>query len=55
MLNWAVTFLVVALIAAVLGFSGIAGVSVEFAKILFAVFLVLFIIASLLGLRKPPV
>ena len=37
MMGWAVTFLVVALIAAVLGFGGVAGVAVEAAKIVFFV------------------
>ena len=32
MLSWVVTFLVIALIAGVLGFGGIAGVSIEIAK-----------------------
>ena len=35
MLNWAVTFLIIALIAAVLGFGGIAAASAEIAKIVF--------------------
>ncbi|MFD2032263.1 DUF1328 domain-containing protein [Ancylobacter dichloromethanicus] len=35
MLGWALTFLVVALIAAVLGFGGIAGTAIEIAKIIF--------------------
>lgn len=52
MLNWAVTFLVIALIAAVLGFGGIAGAAIGFAKILFFVFLVLFIVSLLLGRRS---
>jgi uncharacterized membrane protein YtjA (UPF0391 family) len=43
MLNWALTFLVVALIAAVLGFGGIAGTAAGIAKILFFVFIVLFL------------
>ena len=51
MLNWAVTFLVIALIAAVLGFGGIAGAAIGFAKILFFVFLVLFIVSLLMGRR----
>jgi uncharacterized membrane protein YtjA (UPF0391 family) len=42
MLNWAIGFLVVALIAAVLGFGGIAGTAMGIAKILFFIFLVLF-------------
>ena len=36
MLGWALTFLVVALIAALLGFGGIAGVAVEAAKLIFS-------------------
>lgn len=57
MLHWALTFLVIALIAAVLGFGGIASVSVEIAKILFVVFLALFIIAAVMHVvrgRAPP-
>jgi len=46
MLQWAITFLIIALIAGVLGFGGVAAVSVEFAKILFVVFLVLFLVAA---------
>jgi uncharacterized membrane protein YtjA (UPF0391 family) len=42
MLNWAIVFFVVAIIAAVLGFGGIAGTAMGFAKILFFIFLVLF-------------
>ena len=49
MLGWAITFLVIALIAAVLGFGGIAGTAVGIAKILFAVFLVLFLISLFIG------
>lgn len=45
MLSWALTFLVVALIAAALGFGGIAGASAGMAKILFFIFLVLFLVA----------
>jgi uncharacterized membrane protein YtjA (UPF0391 family) len=52
MLGWAITFLVFALIAAALGFGGIAGVAMEFAKILFFVFLILFVLTLVLGRRK---
>ena len=55
MLSWAITFLLIALIAAVLGFSSIAGTAVGFAKIIFAVFLVLFVVALVMGRRTPPV
>jgi uncharacterized membrane protein YtjA (UPF0391 family) len=50
MLGWAVTFLVIALIAAVLGFGGIAGVAIEIAKIIFFVALLLFVISAVFGL-----
>jgi uncharacterized membrane protein YtjA (UPF0391 family) len=52
MLGWALTFLIVALIAAVLGFGGIAGVAVEAAKIVFFVALVLFAISAIVGLVR---
>ena len=53
MLNWAVTFLIVAIIAAFLGFGGIAGTSVDFAKILFFIFLVLSLFSFIFGWRRP--
>jgi len=57
MLGWAVTFLVIALIAAAFGFGGIAGASVGIAQILFFVFIVLFVVAMLArALRgRPPI
>jgi len=55
MLNWAITFLVIALIAAVLGFGVLAGTAMEIAKILFFVFIVLFVLSFLMGRRTPPV
>lgn len=45
MLSWAFSFLVLALIAAVFGFGGIAAGASEIAKILFFVFLVLFVVS----------
>ena len=48
MLSWALTFLVIALIAALFGFTGIYVAAAGIAKILFFVFLVLFVL-SLLG------
>jgi uncharacterized membrane protein YtjA (UPF0391 family) len=51
MLGWGVTFLLIALAAAVLGFGGLAGTAVGLAKICFFVFLVLAII-SLIGGRR---
>ena len=52
MLNWAVTFLVIALIAALLGFTGIAGTAIGIAKILFYVFLVLFLVSLVMHLVR---
>jgi len=49
MLNLAVTLLIIALIAAVLGFGGIAMASVELAKIVFFVAILLFLIAAVFG------
>jgi uncharacterized membrane protein YtjA (UPF0391 family) len=48
MLGLSVTFLIIALIAAVLGFGVIAGTAASIAKVLFVVFLVLFLV-SLIG------
>jgi uncharacterized membrane protein YtjA (UPF0391 family) len=48
MLRWALGFFIVALIAAVLGFTGIAVAAAGIAKVLFFIFLVLFLI-SLVG------
>ena len=53
MLNWAITFLIIALIAAVLGFGGIAGTAVGLAKILFFVFIVLFALTYFMGRKAP--
>ena len=54
MLGWALGFLVIALIAAALGFGGLAGSAVGIAKILFFVFIVLFVISLIFGgLRRP--
>jgi len=50
MLRWALIFLIVALIAGLFGFTGIAGQSMYFAKILFFVFLVVFLVSLVFGL-----
>jgi uncharacterized membrane protein YtjA (UPF0391 family) len=50
MLRWALVFLVVALIAALFGFTGIAGESMFIARILFFVFLAMFVIGALYSL-----
>ncbi len=57
MLSLAILFLIIALAAALLGFTGLAILSVEIAKLLFVVFIVLFIISLIFGLRmrrRPP-
>jgi uncharacterized membrane protein YtjA (UPF0391 family) len=50
MLRLAILFLVLGLIAAVLGFGGVAGASFAIAKFLFWIFLVIFLIFLVLGL-----
>jgi len=50
MLKWAVIFLIIALVAALFGFTDIASASAGIAKILFAIFLVLFLGAVFIGL-----
>ncbi len=57
MLGWALTFFIIALIAAVLGFGGIAGTAIGIAKIIFFVAIALFAISLIYGLvtgRRPP-
>ena len=57
MLGWALTFLVIALVAALFGFGGIASASAGIAQILFFVFIALFVIAMIFrAVRgRPPV
>jgi uncharacterized membrane protein YtjA (UPF0391 family) len=52
MLSWVVTFLIIALIAGVLGFGGIAGASIEMAKIVFFIAVVLFLVSAVIGLAR---
>lgn len=52
MLHYAVVFLVIALIAAVLGFGGVAGDATEVAKLLFYVFAGVSAVAFVLGLLR---
>jgi uncharacterized membrane protein YtjA (UPF0391 family) len=54
MLRWALIFLVVALLAGVFGFWGLEGTAMQIARILFFLFLVLFIISLVTG-RRPPI
>ena len=52
MLYYAVVFLVIALIAALFGFTGIAASAVGIAKILFFVFVLLFVLSLIVGLVR---
>jgi uncharacterized membrane protein YtjA (UPF0391 family) len=52
LLHWAVIFLVIALIAGLLGFGGLAGTAMEGARILFWVAIVLLIISLVFGLAR---
>lgn len=54
MLTWTITFLVVAVIAAVLGFGALAGIAATIAKVCFVIFLALFVISLITG-RRPAV
>ena len=55
MLHWALVFLVIALIAGVLGFSGVYVAAAGIAKVLFFVFLVLFVISLFAPRRSLPI
>ena len=52
MLRWALIFLVVSLVAAVLGFGGIAADSAYIARVLFIIFLVLFLVSLVFGMSS---
>jgi uncharacterized membrane protein YtjA (UPF0391 family) len=52
MLNYAITFLLIALIAGVLGFGVIAGTAALIAKVFFLVFLVLFVVSLFRGGKR---
>ncbi|HZH07720.1 MAG TPA: DUF1328 domain-containing protein [Lautropia sp.] len=52
MLHYAVVFLVIALVAALFGFGGIAAGAVDIAKILFFVFVVMALVTFFVGLIR---
>ena len=52
MLSWALIFFVVAIIAAVFGFGGIASASAVIAQVLFFLFLVLFVVSLIMGMAR---
>lgn len=52
MLRWAVIFFVIAIVAAVLGFGGIAAGASEIARILFFIFLLVFVVTLFMGVVR---
>ena len=52
MLGWVITFLIIALITGVLGFGGVAGASIEIAKAIFFIAVVLFVVSAVIGLAR---
>jgi len=55
MLHYALVFLVVGLIAAALGLSGVAGVATQISWVLFLIAIILFVVHLVGGRRTPPV
>jgi uncharacterized membrane protein YtjA (UPF0391 family) len=53
MLYWAAVFFIIALVAALFGFGGLAAGAVGIAKILFFVFLILAVVSLIFGRRAP--
>jgi len=51
MLSWAITFFILALVAAFFGFGGIASSVVGIAKVLLVLFVIAFIVSLILGMR----
>jgi uncharacterized membrane protein YtjA (UPF0391 family) len=57
MLGWALSFLMLALVAGFLGFGGVAIVSIEIARMLFGIFLFLFLLTVIIHViqgKSPP-
>ena len=54
MLHYAIVFLVIALVAAIFGFGGVYAAAAGIAKILFFLFLVLFLVSLFMGRRIAP-
>jgi uncharacterized membrane protein YtjA (UPF0391 family) len=50
MLRWAFIFLIIGLVAGLLGFTGVAGASIAIAKTLFFLFIIIFLVLLILGL-----
>ena len=54
MLYYAVVFFVIAIVAAVMGFGGIASGAESIARLLFGLFLILFLVSLIMGLFRRP-
>ncbi|MEO8205232.1 MAG: DUF1328 family protein [Chthoniobacterales bacterium] len=52
MLSWALTFLIIAIIAGALGFGGVMGTATWIAHTLLVVFLILFLLSFVFGRRR---
>ena len=52
MLSWTFAFLIIALLAALLGFAGIAGTAAVIARVLCVIFSLLFVVSLLRGRKK---
>ncbi len=52
LLYYAIVFLIIALVAAAVGFGGVAGVAMDGARLLFWVFIILFVVSLVAGLVR---
>ena len=50
MLRWALIFLIISMIAALFGFTAVAGAAAEIARVLFYIFVTIFLVTLVLGL-----
>lgn len=58
MLNWVVTFFLLAIVASVFGFGGLAGTFAEITRFLAVIFIILFVASLVYGMitgRRPPI
>ena len=55
MVRWAILFFIIALVAALFGFGGIAGDAAWIGKVLLVVFLILAVVSMLFGRKGPSV
>lgn len=52
MLGWALAFFILAIVAAVFGFGGVAEAAIDIGQILFFIFLVLFVVSLVSGMMR---